>query len=1077
MANEVFVGRRDEQERFAALLRGLAARSGEQKRRWRARRPAGDIEAVTAGSRVALVHGLGGSGKSSLLRQFRAIAEGSLPGSSVVVGGVRTAWLDWEDEAGQDPGRYAGVAGPSLVTVLDAVQRTVTGAFTGDGGAAGRVVEAFGDYRRGAAQMPEYVARFRGVVAQAGRQGSAFTSQDAAALVRIAVSAGLVAGGHPGGMLGLGPDQVAETIQAGGHLSEAAAEAVTGRKRGEISAQEYDLVTDPARELARRVAAAVRGAADSKPLVVFLDTGEVIGDRAWGWLRRVMTRTGPRVAWVVGARFETEAEAGVDSPVARFVREIGDEHLMLMSPARFDDAMIRAYLESRPGGRSFTALQIDLIARFTRGLPLAVSFTATLLDGGLRVEEACRDIDEGHPSTVISSLARRYLVHAETREAQDAYPPGDPRRGDVTKILALALAYGNVRDDPDLLAALWDTGDPLATFQGLARHHDFVLPTSRRLHDDVRDTLRTDLLDPYRRLRARSVNERALTLFTTRLAHMRGRWPTLDHQLGQAEFTTALLGALWHTTWIGNQDGLDLLIAVLPVLAAADPRTADAAAAITGQFTGTYTPDQERQLDQLTQRRPGLFDFDDLPNDLRPRRRRTTIRRAQITLDGLALHPRGSAETEPPLGQPGDRTAAVYILRARLQVADHQDEAAVGSLQTVAADTTSTRLRQAIGTQALEIACRLIWAGPQRTAVRTKIGLAAAKIASEMLPSRGAAWQSYGVALRQADRAEEALFAYDQALGLDFSDSSAHTCRGNALGDLGRFEDALTAHDRAIELDPDNSFVHVNRGNALGDLGRFEDALTAHDRAIELDPDNSFAHDGRGDALRALGRFEDALTAHDRAIAAAPDNCYAHDGRGVALQDLGRFEDALTAHDGAIALDPNYSFAHTNLGNALQALGRFEDALTAYDRAIALNPNMPGRHENKGIVLAVTGHLDRALAEFDTSDRLDPIRSGAGRAWAGAILWHRRDATAARDRFAHVRGRVRGCTPFHTAALEAIALCGLGQPDSAEQHLLSAVSQRAIGDRAEPRKIYELLTDPPLPGIDRLRAIIDNGSI
>ena len=58
--------------------------------------------------------------------------------------------------------------------------------------------------------------------------------------------------------------------------------------------------------------------------------------------------TGPRVAWVVGARFETEAKAGVDSPVAQFVRDVGDEHLMLMSPTRFDDAMIRAYLEGRP---------------------------------------------------------------------------------------------------------------------------------------------------------------------------------------------------------------------------------------------------------------------------------------------------------------------------------------------------------------------------------------------------------------------------------------------------------------------------------------------------------------------------------------------------------------------------------------------------------------------------------------------------------------------------------------------------------------------------------------------------------
>jgi tetratricopeptide (TPR) repeat protein len=1000
----MFVGRRDELARFAAVLQELVAVGGARRGRWPVRRPPAGDAGSAAGSRVVLVHGLGGSGKSSLLRQFRAMALGEVAGSPVVADRVRTGWLDWGDEAGQDPGQYAGAAGPSLVTVLDAMQRAVTGAFA-DGQRA--VAQAFVEYRAGAARMPEYVARFRELVAQPGRPGSAFTSQDASALVRAAASAGLVAAGHPAGVLGLGPDELAAAAQAGGHLSEAAVQAVTGRKPGEITPQEYDLVTDPARELTRRAAAAVRAAAGSGPLVVFLDTGEVIGDRAWGWLRRVMTGTGPRVAWVIGARFETEAEAGADSPVARFVRQIGDEYLLLMSPTRFDDAMIRAYLESRPGGRSLTGEQIDLIARFTRGLPLAVSFTATLLDGGQSVEQACRDIDDGHPSAIISQLARRYLMHAESRDTQDAYPAGDPRRGDVTKILALALAYGNLRDDPDLLAALWDTGDPLATFQDLARRHDFVLPASRRLHDDVRDTLRIDLLDPYRRRRARPVNERALALFSARLTRLRGRWPTLDDQLGHAEFTTALLGAIWHASWISNQDGLDLLTAILPVLAAADPRTADAAVAITGQFAGTYTPNQQHELNQLTEDRPPRLAG--LPGDVPPGRRSNSLRQARITQEGLDMHRPSRTVDQPLLGQPGDGTAATLILRAGLQAADQQDTAAVASLQAATAQTGSARLGQAIGTRALAIADRLIWVGFDRTAVPTETGLAAAKVATEVLPSSAVAWRSYGPALAK--------------------------------------------------------------------LGRHKEALAAYDRALALDPDDAWAHSTRGAALRMLGRLEEALAAYDRALALDPDNAWVHSNRGVALQLLGRLEEALAAYDRALALDPDNAWAHSNRGVALRALGRLEEALAAYDQALVLDPDYTDAHENRGIFLAVVGDLDGALADFDAADRLNPAGSGEGRTWAGAILWHRRDAAAARGRFARVGGRVTGCTPFHTSEMEAIALCGLGQPDNAEQHLLSAVPHRHAGDRAEPRAIYDMLADPPLPGIDRLRAIIDNGKI
>ena len=117
---------------------------------------------------------------------------------------------------------------------------------------------------------------------------------------------------------------------------------------------------------------------------------------------------------------------------------------------------------------------------------------------------------------------------------------------------------------------------------------------------NVRDTLRTDLLDPWRRTRARDMNERALALFRTRLGEMRARWPTLDEQLTHARFTTAVLAVLWHSLWADNQVGLDLFIDVLPVLAVADRPTADAAAVIANQFAGTFDDDQRHDLDLLT---------------------------------------------------------------------------------------------------------------------------------------------------------------------------------------------------------------------------------------------------------------------------------------------------------------------------------------------------------------------------------------------------------------------------------------------------------------------------------------------
>jgi len=72
----MLVGRRDERTRFAALLNEVPTGRRSRPLPSRRYRAAADHMAV-ATSRVVLVHGLGGSGKSSLLQYFRQLADGS----------------------------------------------------------------------------------------------------------------------------------------------------------------------------------------------------------------------------------------------------------------------------------------------------------------------------------------------------------------------------------------------------------------------------------------------------------------------------------------------------------------------------------------------------------------------------------------------------------------------------------------------------------------------------------------------------------------------------------------------------------------------------------------------------------------------------------------------------------------------------------------------------------------------------------------------------------------------------------------------------------------------------------------
>jgi hypothetical protein len=444
-------------------------------------------------------------------------------------------------------------------------------------------------------------------------------------------------------------------------------------------------------------------------------------------------------------------------------------------------------------------------------------------------------------------LARRYLIHAER-----TYPNDDPRHDDVAKILSLALVSGDLRSDPELLTALWNVPDPLMAFLDLARRHDFVLPLSRRLHDDVRDAVRTDLLDPYRRVRAQSGNQRALDLFTTRLKKMRERWPTLDEQLGHSQYTTTLLACLWHTLWLDNQAGLDLFIDILPVLTAVDRPTANAAMSVIKTFVGTFDDDQSRELAMFTEMIEwSLF--------LRPAHDTKPI------LPWGALQRSSRRRTDYWVGDPTDHRVALLTL----QVADHDDEEAVAMLRTAAGLTKSVRLRREIGSQAQRIASQVIRVAPGSSAVYAPAGLIASLLGTEIRDDEAAAWYSV---LHEEGSLDKALVAHDRAIALEPNKSYIHNSRGIVLARLGRLADAVASYDRAIALDPNNSQAHNNRGVVLIWLGQLTDAVASHERAIVLDLMKGDRHQSRGIALALLGELGDALAEFELAEHFSPED-------------------------------------------------------------------------------------------------------------------------------------------------------------------------------------------------------------
>jgi tetratricopeptide (TPR) repeat protein len=195
--------------------------------------------------------------------------------------------------------------------------------------------------------------------------------------------------------------------------------------------------------------------------------------------------------------------------------------------------------------------------------------------------------------------------------------------------------------------------------------------------------------------------------------------------------------------------------------------------------------------------------------------------------------------------------------------------------------------------------------------------------------------------LTEADRPEEALQAFDEALKLDPGDILTLMNRAYALSDLHRYNESIETYQKVIDLDSNESSnwitnAWIGKGDALNATGRKDEALEAYGSALEVtelqiqeNPENSRAWERKGRTLYRMGEYETAIEAFDRSIEVSPPSftiSSASDtawvGRGDAMLKLGRNEEALEAYRQAIEIYPLNGNAWHGKGEALQALGK-----------------------------------------------------------------------------------------------------------------------------------------------------------
>ena len=233
------------------------------------------------------------------------------------------------------------------------------------------------------------------------------------------------------------------------------------------------------------------------------------------------------------------------------------------------------------------------------------------------------------------------------------------------------------------------------------------------------------------------------------------------------------------------------------------------------------------------------------------------------------------------------------------------------------------------------------------------------------------------------DRVEEALVAFERALGDDGAYALAHAGIGEACWRMYGHEKnrdwatrAVVASERALDLDPTLPEAHLTLGLIHRDTGRPALAVTDFRKVLELAPMNADAHRELGEAYASLGEEELAEAAFLKAVERRPHCWSGHHNLGRYYWQRGRLDEAEVSFRQVIELTPDNFNGYSNLGGLMLQRGRLTEARPLFERSLEIQPSYAG-HSNLGTLLFEEGDYEaaaeqyrRALALSDRDHRL-----------------------------------------------------------------------------------------------------------
>ena len=881
MAGEIFLARTEEQEKFTQVLKS------HDKTLWQKLNTPLFIKPPAENGLpfLLLFYGEGGMGKTRLIRRLWQLAEEEKP----LKGKFNTLFVDWEDKQNHYLGLQVGHDNIQPETLLQVLHDAFVAKDWGG---------CFGEYRKLVKELQEIEAKvdkelkskpddkIQEQVRKLGAKGIAWIIRQAP-----------VASNLPAQPL---ESALETTIQVGAEGLYQARKFV----QAALTPKEYEIYAQPNERLAEALGKGIAELAKRKPLVIFLDTYEIVDCPECEYtLQSAIQRSSKRVVWVMAGRSNL-ADSGKrgNRPFKGYKRDFPENYIYAKALSEFGLTEIQEYFSKMVPGQSLTDEEVEAVARFSVGIPFLISQAAAMWKEGKPLSEIVAPVQTILGKTtlreqVVKGTSERFLMHCFSAKE---------RERDLRSVYALAMMR---RPDVELLKAMLDVTELEQELQSLWERYSFIWVEEVRLDEKLAQFLREYLLAPVRRndVMVQELNQRAIIWLGLQLESLTRDIPDTADRLEDERIAETILDFAHHQFWQGEEEGWRYLVPRLVEGWQYNRAWARSLLEIAEVFRPTFSNEGQRRFKLFSGAREALPDLENF---------------RQILEEVEKLAQRKWLD-----GDGAEERRAILLLQRGLLL--YRQE----------------KYKEALPVY-LEVEQRL----PENAAQLRK------DLAEDL---RSVGWK-FAVEQGNAIPSLEAEQVCSKAVALNREDGHNLIALGVAQVGWRKYEEAVASITKGIELGANQAYSHNSLGNVYYDQGKLDKAIAAYQKAIELDPKDAYPHNGLGLVYEKQGNYDQALTAYQKAVEVNPEWATPHTNLGDVYRKQGKLDEAIAAYQQVIELDPKYDSAYNSIGWTYLLKGDLTPAKEKFEEAINLAPNVSAYVFNLGLVYALEGNVDEA---------------------------------------------------------------------------------------------------------------------